>query len=76
MIESENPTALRLAGVSSGVYPDPGATESSPDPELPRPLMVTESMLEMIEGWAANAATHGHLGAWQVLGAALLWRTQ
>lgn len=75
--EPDSPTVVRLVGVSSGSCSrDPGSTESSTSPELPRPLMVTESMLEMIEGWAANAATHGNLGAWQVLQAALLWRTQ
>lgn len=53
---------------------DPGSTEPSTDPELPRPLYVNEHMLDMIEGWAANAATHGNLEAWKVLQACLVWR--
>lgn len=67
MNESQSPPFLRLAGVSS----PPSASA-----ELPRPLHCTPEMVELIEGWAANAANHGVLGAWEVLMATSLWRTQ
>lgn len=76
MTGPEIPTSLRLVGVSSGDCRDAGARRSSPNPELPRPLLVTRDMVEMIEGWAANAATHGELGAWDVLMATSLWKQQ
>lgn len=40
----------------------------------PTQLEVDDEMVELIEGWAANSATHGELRAWKVLMATSLWR--
>lgn len=52
----------------------PGSSQSPQSTPEIKPLYVTEAMVEMIEGWASNAAAHGNVGAWGVLSQCLHWR--
>lgn len=60
--------------VSSFPSPRRGEPDGPAGAGSPAPLYVTEEQVALIEGWAANAATHGTMEAWGVLSQCLLWR--